>query len=291
MSNSAKELVCTIDDIVSLPGAFVRINAMLNEPNCSMAEIADVISKDPGLTIRILRLANSPVYGISKEIDSVHKAINIIGTEKVRDIALATSAVDTFEGIPNDLVSMEDFWMHSIFCAIISKHLATEAKLKNPDGLFVAGLLHDIGQLVLFKALPELSHKSLEYVLDDTEDKSLSVVEQEFIGFDHATVGAELAEHWQLTPMLIEVIRSHHDLTRAESYLQESAIVKIANSIAVMAELDSTNIDETDAAPITENDWESAHLDTAIADEIMEQAVQVAHDNFKEISKLLMPAH
>lgn len=285
---SIKDLVGNINDVVSLPGVFVRVNAMVNDPNSSMNEVAAVISQDPGLTIRVLRMANSPAYGISNEIDSVAKAATIIGTERIRDIALATSAVETFEGIPNDLVSMEDFWMHSIYCAIIAKHLASLVKMTNPDSLFVAGLLHDIGQLVLFNVVPEESRKALEYVLDDTEGTELNVVEQELLGFDHAMVGGALAESWHLTPMLVEVITAHHDLSLATEFKKQSAIVKIANSIAVMAELNSVDIEETDAALLSDDDWLTAGFDAAQAGSIMEQAVHNAQESYKEVQTLLM---
>ncbi len=287
MTASLDEIVKDINDLVSLPGVFVRVNEMVNDPQCSMTKVAEVISQDPGLTMRVLRMANSPAYGISKEIDSVAKAVTIIGTERVRDIALATSAVETFDGIPNDLLSMDDFWMHSIYCAILAKYLAAQTKIKNPDGLFVAGLLHDIGQLVLFKELPELSRKSLEYILDDTEDVELQVVEQEFIGFDHAMVGSALADNWHLTPMLIEVIGAHHDIQKAEAYKQESAIVKIANSLAVMTELNTIDIGETDAAALSEEDWAIAGLEP----DIIEEAIAHAHTTYKEVQNLLMAKH
>jgi len=285
---SVIDLVKNINDVVSLPGVFVRVNTLVNDPQTPMTAVAAVISQDPGLTIRVLRMANSPAYGISKEIDSVSKAATIIGTERIRDIALATSAVETFDGIPNDLLSMEDFWMHSVYCAIISKHLASQVKIANTDSLFVAGLLHDIGQLVLFKAMPEESRKALEYVLDDTEGTELHLVEQDIMGFDHVMVGGALADSWQLTPMLVEIITSHHDLSHANKYKKESAIVKIASSIAVMAELDTINIDETDANPITDYDWLNAGFDASQAESIMEQAVRNAQESYKEVQKLLM---
>ncbi len=284
MAASLDEIVKNINDLVSLPGVFVRVNEMVNNSQCSMTKVAEVISQDPGLTMRVLRMANSPAYGISKEIDSVAKAVTVIGTERVRDIALATSAVETFDGIPNDLLSMDDFWMHCIYCAIIAKYLGSKTKVKNPDGLFVAGLLHDIGQLVLFKELPELSRKSLEYILDDTEDTELYTVEQEFIGFDHTMVGSALAENWHLTPMLIEVIGAHHEIQKAKDYKQESAIVKIANTLAVMTELNTTNIEETDAAMLMDEDWVAADLPP----DIIEDAIAHAHTTYKEVQNLLM---
>jgi len=288
---SIKEIIKNINDVVSLPGVFVRVNALVNDPNCTITEVASVISQDPGLTIRVLRMANSPVYGTSKEIDSVVKAATIIGTERIRDIALATSAVETFEGIPNELVSMEDFWMHSIYCAIISKYLAKLAKLNNPDSLFVAGLLHDIGQLVLYNALPDESRKVLEFTLDDTEGTDYNLVEQELFGFDHAMVGGALAESWCLTPLLVEVITSHHDLSKSKEFLKQSAIVKLANSIAVMTELNTINIDETDASKLCDADWVAAGLEPEQAESIMAEAVAYAKESYKDVQKVLMLEH
>ena len=285
---SIEEVIEGINDVVSLPGVFVRVNAMVNDPNCSIAEVATVISQDPGLTMRVLRMANSPAYGISKEIDSVAKAATVIGTERIRDIALATSAVETFDGIPNELVSMQDFWMHSIYCAIVAKYLSELAKVSNPDSLFVAGLLHDIGQLVLFNSNPEESRKVLEYVLDDTEDTEIQLVEKEILGYDHAMVGGALAESWNLTPKLVEIITSHHDIAHAVNYKKESAIVKIANSIAVMAELNSTNIEETDAASLNDETWLAAGFDPAQAKQIMEDAVINAKQHYQDVQNLLM---
>jgi len=284
MTISLKEIVHDINDLVSLPGVFVRVNEMVNDPQCTMSKVAELIGQDPGLTMRVLRMANSPAYGASKEIDSVARAVTLIGTERVRDIALATSAVDTFDGIPNDLVSMDDFWMHSIYCAIIAKYLGVEAKVSKADSLFVAGLLHDIGQLVLFKELPELSRKCLEYVFDDTEETELHIVEQEYIGFDHAMVGSALAESWHLTPMLIEVIGAHHDLSQADKFKKESAIIKVANSLAVMTELNTTKIEETDAAMLTDEDWEISGLGR----NVIKDAIEHTQSTYKQVQKLLM---
>lgn len=284
MAVSLEQVIKDINEIVSLPGVFIRVNELVNDPNTSMSDVAEVISQDPGLTIRILRMANSPAYGISREIDSVAKAVTIIGTEQVRDIALATSAVHAFDGIPNDLLSMEDFWMHSIYCAIIAKYLAQQAKVNNPSGLFIAGLLHDIGHLVLFKELPELSRQCLEESIDDNDDTELYKIEERIIGFDHLAVGAALAEAWHLPELLIDVIGAHHDLSHAKTYKKESAIVKIANTLSILTELKSTNVEETDAQPISDEEWELAGLDPGI----IEETLEYARASYKEVQNLLM---
>ena len=284
MATTLDEIVKDINDLVSLPGVFVRINAMVKDPDCTLADVADVIRQDPGLTMRLLRVANSPTYGLSRQVDSVAQAVTIIGTQRVRDIALATSAVDAFDGIPNNLVSMDNFWMHSIYCAVITKFLATKTKVASPDGLFAAGLLHDIGELVLFKEFPEKSRKCLEYVLDDTQDIGIHRVERKVIGFDHAQVGAALAKNWQLSDMLIEVIGTHHNIQKAKTFKKESAIVKVANSLAIMAELKTNNIEETDAAVLSAADWEFAGL----APNLIDEAIEYAHITYKEVQSLLM---
>jgi len=149
-------------------------------------------------------------------------------------------------------------------------------------------LLHDIGHLVLYKALPEESRKALEYILDDTEGAELHVVERDIFGYDHAEVGGALAESWHLTPMLVEKITSHHNLDAANQYKKESAIVKIANSIAIMAELSATHIEETDAEEISDYDWVVAGFDASDADSIIDQAVNNAKESYKEVQKILV---
>jgi len=118
---SIDEIVKDIEDLVSLPSVFIQINQLIDDPKCTSAQIGDIISQDPNLTVRVLRIANSPMYGLRAEIDTVNKAVTVIGMKRIRDLVLATSAVDAFESIPNELITMENFWMHSVYCGLMAK--------------------------------------------------------------------------------------------------------------------------------------------------------------------------
>jgi len=259
MSEQIQDLLDDVEHLISLPAAYVRINELIEDPTSTADEIGHIITQDVALTARLLRVANSPLYGFSTQVDTVSRAVTMLGTQQVRDLALATSASKTFEGIPNELVSMESFWEHSILCALSARTLAMECLKRQREAVFVAGLLHDIGQLVLYHLLPDLSRKTLEACLDGPSELESQEAEREIIGFDHAEVGGELAHRWSLPTNLQECIAYHHDPAQAKQNRVETAIVHIANSIAVLSELDTLDLDN--APRIHDIAWELTGLD------------------------------
>ncbi|MGD9385292.1 MAG: HDOD domain-containing protein [Thioalkalispiraceae bacterium] len=285
MRSSIDEIIGKVDDLVSLPGVFVRINEMIESQESTAAEIATVLSQDPGLTARLLRIANSPFYGLSKEVDSVSRAITIIGTQRLRDLVLATCAVEAFEGIPNELVTMDDFWAHSLYCALISKQLAEQAGMQESDSLFIAGLLHDIGQLIMFRELPSESLQVLLRELDQVSQPDQATSEQEILGFDHARLGGAVIAHRQLPPVFVEPISLHHEPEKATQFPRHTAIVHIANTLAVLAELNTLNIEETDAPPIHAGTWETIGL----SPDVIQVIIAEAKKEFKTMRSLFLP--
>ena len=239
-------LVTDVATLVSLPEVVLRINALVDDPTSSAEDIGRVVSQDAALTARLLTLANSAMFGRQRKIDTVGRAIAVLGTRQVRDLTLGLSAVRAFSGIPNELVSMGSFWHHSVLCAVAARSLAAECARGRPDSSFVAGLLHDIGQLVLFNKLPEQSRRALLMSVDAPNEPDLHVCEREILGFDHAAIGGALARHWRLPPNLVECMEFHHDPVRAQSHPLDVAIVHLANSAAVLAEVES---DEFEDAP------------------------------------------
>ena len=285
MSITIDQVVNDIDQLVSLPNIWVRINDMIDSEVCSLNDLGQVISQDPGLTARLLGMANSAAFGLRAKVDNVSKAVNVVGLQRLKNLVLATASMDAFEGIPNELVTMENFWQHSIYCGLIAKFLGDQIKMPQSDTLFVAGLLHDLGQLLMFKLIPDLERQAMMRAVEGVEDEDLHTVEKEVIGFDHAMVGGELAAHWHLPAMLAETMRCHHDVEQAEHFPKETAIVNIANCLAVLAELNTTEPDETDAPPITPKAWEITGLD----DSIIAPAVAFARDQFNEMRSALLP--
>ncbi len=270
MSEKLSELVSSVEQIVSFPEVFLRVNQLLDDPECTGTQIAEVISQDPGLTAQLLRMANSPVYGLSKEVDTVVRAVNIIGTKRLRYLVLATTSLKVFDGIPNDLISMDDFWLHSLYCGLAAKTLADDIKGLQPDALFVAGQLHDIGQLLMYSRLPELAREVVMRSIEEPGEPALYLSEREVIGFDHAQLGAQLARDWHWPAMLVATIGWHHEPEKADEFQKETAVVHIANSLAVLAELDTGDTEETDAPRIHPLAWETIGLNEEIIPEVLE---------------------
>jgi len=275
-------LIKDIGGLVTLPDVYLKINRLVDDPNTNSADIAKAVSQDPSFTVRLLRVANSSLYGFSSKIDSVPKAVTIIGTAQVRSLALSMSVASSFAGLPNELVSMDNFWRHSLLCALAARHLAREARRCDPDALFTAGLLHDIGELVIFNRLPDQAREALELVLDSQDEMPIFQAEHEVMGFDHAEVGGELARQWQLPPLLEECIAHHHAIANAKSHPRETALIHLANIIALMAEIDT--LDPDDVPPIDPLAWEL----TGLNEDSVEPAMRAIQAEVVEVEKLFL---
>jgi putative nucleotidyltransferase with HDIG domain len=275
-----ERLVGDVASLVSLPEVVTRINELVDDPRSSADDIGHAVAQDAALTARLLTLANSAMFGVSRKVDTVGRAIAVLGTRQVRDLTLGLSATRAFAGIPNDLVSMSSFWHHSVLCAVAARQLATLCARGRPDSSFVAGLLHDIGQLVLFNKLPRESHRALLMTIDEPNEPDLYLCERAVFGFDHATVGAALGRQWRLPPNLIECIEFHHAPAEARSAPLDVALVHMANSVAALAEIGSDEFE--DAPPIEPVAWEVTGLKRA---QLLEVAAG-AHEAVESIKHL-----
>ncbi|MFA6015226.1 MAG: HDOD domain-containing protein [Gallionellaceae bacterium] len=276
-------LVKGVGGLVTLPDVFIRINRLVEDPNSNVADISKVIAQDPSFTVRLLRVANSSFYGFSSTIDTVPKAVSIIGTSQIRSLALATSVASSFEGLPNTLVSMEHFWRHSLYCGLIARILARQIGKVDPDAIFTAALLHDIGELVIFNRMPQQAKDALLLVLDSGDEIPIYIAERQVVGADHAQVGGELARQWKLPPLLEECIEFHHDINQAQRFPREVALVHVSNILALMAEVQT--LDPADVSPIDPRAWEILGLE---ANEVTEEVVAEAQAEIAEAEQLFM---
>ena len=227
---SVDHMVQDVSTIHSLPMFYSQLSEAIDHPRSSIGDIAKIISEDMGLTARILKLANSPLFGYFSKIDSITQAVTIIGVFQVRDLALAISVMDAFKGIPEDLVNMEQFWKHSIATGLAARLLATSQREANIERFFVAGILHDIGRLVMYVRVPELCLELLE------ESRSTGTLlyksERDKFSFDHAEVGGALLKRWKIPPSVGEPVGSHHSCHTASQYPREASILHFADIIA-----------------------------------------------------------
>ncbi|GAB6042948.1 HDOD domain-containing protein [Endothiovibrio diazotrophicus] len=264
-------LVEDVAELVSLPEVCSRVNQLVDDPEIGIPHLADAIGQDPALTVRLLRVANGPLYGFSGSVHTVPHACDLLGRERVRELLLATTASHLFDGLPNELVSTEDFWRHSLYCALAARHLASHTALAvEPEVLFTAGMLHDVGDLVLFNRMPEAARSALLLAMEGPGDPEIQEAERQVFGFEHSQVGAALARRWQLPPLIVECIEYHHAPERAPQHPEAAAVVHIANTVAYWAELNSH--DRGEAPQIHPEAWELTGLTAADADAALEAA-------------------
>lgn len=275
------DLVSDISRLITLPEICLKVTTLVEDPHASIEDIGKVISRDPSLTVKILKISNSAMYGFASEVDTVSRAITLLGTRQIRDLVLATSAFDTFRGISNNLMTMEDFWYHSILCGLAANQLTRICGLRNGDGLFVGGLLHDIGQLVLFNRLPELSQEAILLTMEGQEEYEMHQAESNLMGFNHMEVGLALAEKWSLPTYLQYCTGYHHRPEQAPDFKQEVSIIHISNTIAVLAELNSS--DPELGPEVDDFAWQQTGLDPSIYPEVIEKI----NEEYSEIAEWL----
>lgn len=287
VNTDIQNLVNNVNNLVSLPEIALRVNEMVNDPDSNAENIAKVIAQDPGLSARLLKIANSPFYGLSTEVDSIPRAVTILGTQRIRDLVLSTTATHAFDGIPNELIDMQDFWHHSLYCGLLAQMLAKKSKKVKADSMFIAGLLHDVGQLIMFNQLPEKSHEALLILMEGSEDLDTYQAEQHVFGFDHTQVGFELLKKWHLSPLLQECIAFHHEPAKAKDFPAEASLINIANAVAVVAEFNDTSVDDSDEIPrIDPDSWEKA----GISKDDLTGAINEVNEEIAEIEKILFPS-
>jgi len=227
--SSPQTLVATIKDLVTLPDIYFQLNEMMDDPRFTLADIGSVISKDPALTARLLRTVNSSFYGFESRIDTISRAIAIIGVQELYNLVVATCVVDSFRKISTDLVDMTLFWIRSVECAIVTRLLAKQCSILNAERMFLAGLLHDIGSLVMYQTIPELSSQVLVTIRQDR--RLLPEAERQIVGFTHADVGRELLKSWKLPDSLYQVIGHYRQPDFAAEFRLDASLVYLASRL------------------------------------------------------------
>lgn len=225
-----EQLIERSGDLGSLPAVVIRINQAIDDPDSNAAKIGRIVNEDPALTAQLLKLVNSPFYGFRSRIDTVFRAIAILGHRELRHLVLTAHALKTFNDMPNELVSMPIYWRRSLSIGVMTRVLASYAREKDIERLFISGLLHDIGSLLIYQQLP---HEASDILLRArTEGVLVRDLEEQDLGFDHAQVGGALLEAWGLPKTLVEAVRYHLQPEQApEEYRKAALLVNLAYEI------------------------------------------------------------
>jgi putative nucleotidyltransferase with HDIG domain len=227
---TAKMMVDGLPALSSLPAVIDELERALEDSSASMDDLGEIVKKDPDLTARLLRLANSSFYGFPKGVETVGEALSLIGIEQMKQLLTGSSVVEYFKSIPSDRVNMRSFWEHSIGTGIAAKVIAVLRRAPDPELYFVSGLIHDIGRLVFYLREPEMAATMLKAYTQNTQ-KPLYEYEIDTFGFDHGEVAGELLKQWDFPNSLIQAVKYHHHPKRADVYFADAALVNIADFV------------------------------------------------------------
>jgi len=263
-----KEIAIKMLDFAPLPGVCLEIGKLADDPDCSMEKLAALVASDGALSAQVLRITNSPFYGYSAKIDSMKQAVQILGTDSLRNLVYASCFLSAYGALESHLVNSQNFWRHGLYTGIVARNLAKKCQLAHSERFFVAGLLHDVGRLALYTALEQAAVG----ILDEVEEEQMSLyrVERSLLGFSHCDVGMELMKIWNLPESMRQVAKFHHSPSMAEAYELEVSIIHIAEGIARGAGVFGSPEDVYGG--ISDHAWNLTGLDYDVVDEIVVKA-------------------
>ena len=233
-----RDYVGEAPQIGSLPRAYGRLSEQLRNPNINLRAVAETVESDPALTIQLMRLVNSALLGPARQVGSIEEAVVRLGHRRLHELALATNVVHMFRGLPEHLIDMESFWRHSIAVGLAARMLAERHLAMPTDDLFVAGLLHDMGRLVLCVGHADVARSLL--IRAENTQSPMQVVERVDIGIDHAKIGAQLLKRWKLPTTLQVATEFHHNPSKAPTEVKTAAMVHLADIVATSLEVGSS---------------------------------------------------
>lgn len=212
----------------------MEVQMLADSPDTTAAELGGLIGKDTALSTRLLRLVNSAYFGLPRRVDTLTRAVNLIGMQELRNLTLAASAAEVFAGIDGRLIDMAAFWQHSVYCGLVARHVGEHAQVLHSERLFTAGLLHDVGRLLMLLRLPDAMGGVVSRQRETAQD--ICELERALIGFDHAQAGEALLSHWHLPANLCASVRYHHAPQEADGACLEAAILHLADGITHCAQ-------------------------------------------------------
>ncbi len=231
-----EKLLEKLHDIPTLPVVATKVTELINDPNSSSSDIASVLKKDQVLTAKVLKLINSPYYGIPGEVTDVQRALAYLGFNTLAQLVLSVSIISMFQNPGDTKFSLYDFWKHALASAVAAEIIAKKTHHPRPEECFTCGLLHDIGKVVLLQISPEEFVKVVQ--LAGKENISFTEAERRLDVPPHGYLGENIANKWRL-PMVIRVsVRYHHFDVREMDTILESMkpvvqIVSLANQLVI----------------------------------------------------------
>ncbi len=274
-----QELVDGVVDLISLPEVYLRIRALMLDDKSRLEEFAEVVRTDPNLVAGVLRIVNSAYFGFAGKIGTISRALNFIGIWQLHNLVLGVSAVKSFSGISNNIIDMPTFWLRSVHCGVLSQLFAKACKLRESEKLFVVGLLHEIGHLILYKVLPEESSEVISVAQQD--QRPLFQVETEHFGFHYGLVGKQLMQAWGLPDDFLEITECHPEPATAPNCALEASIVHIAD---IFSQSGNSAVDPEQLIEMVDpRAWEATGLSYEQIEPLFGEAMQQSAELIKVI--------
>lgn len=229
--------ICSLDDFLtgginlcSPPEIYMRITQALDDPMSNAKDIANIIEQDPSLSIRMLKIVNSAFFGFPATVKTIDHAISILGNREISMLVMTTSVVEKFSTMPNSILDMKEFWAHSLETALFAKFLADKhPKKRQLSSVFISGLLHDIGRLIIYMKAPDLARAAALMVKAGGVTEVSA--ETTTLGFNHAELGGALLTMWKIPESIQCAAAFHHQPELATSNQDETNIIYLANQL------------------------------------------------------------
>lgn len=271
------------DNLPSLPEIYTRVSSLLDDEDSSAHDIGDAVQSDPTLTAKILKMINSAYFGLPNQVTTISQAVSLLGRALLKQTLMSSVLSEVFRDFNQKDFSMREFWQHSIKTAIIARHLAMQnASIIDHESFFTAGLLHDLGRLILAKVdAPCLL--DVQSISEHSEE-DITQIEITQIGVSHTQLGAALLQKWGMPSLFIQCALRHHDEEHLGPFAIDTSTVYLANKIS--------NLENTDDESLTYflstiTNWK----DTRCTEEQILIASRLADEQCIEVMKNLSLHH
>lgn len=270
--------ICEFADKISMPSVYQNIRKLMEKQEATIEDYEQVVSSDPMLATRMIRIANSEFFGFKRKARDLHEALSLVGVIQLHDLLLSTLCMRAFYGIPEEILNFQEFWRHNIKCGIAALSIGKYHGLLACNRLFTLGLLLEIGHALMFIKAPELALKS--FLDGQRQYRTVNWVEQDVFGFDYCQLGAALMHRWHLPEVYQETVRHHLDPAQADDRFRTE--VEIANLAHQFAQ-PSLKIDYLDSETIKTIQF------IQIPESIKEGIIKQMDEHVDEVFELLTP--
>ena len=273
--NKVRCIIDKVHKLPTLPSVANKITSLIKDPTCTAIKVSEIIDKDQSLTTKVLRLVNSAYYALCSNVTNVRHAVALLGFKTISQIVVSIAVFDVFKGRYGEEFDRVGFWKHSIGCAVISRMIAERINYPKLDDSFTAGLLHDIGKVVLDQYL----HEEMTKIIKLVQEKDVRFVDAEYeiLGLNHADIGEQVMKNWNIPTSITVAVQYHHrgPNERADLPLAQDVIVDIVRLSDVICKREKIGFaGDTIIPEMTEDLWGRLDINQESINEIIERCIE-----------------